>query len=64
MAKLPKRDEASRAEDLDDKRRRVDEVIKQLNLTRCADTYMGNRLIRGVSGGEMKRTAVACAMLI
>ena len=64
IAKLPKRDEASRAEDLDDKRRRVDEVIKQLNLTRCADTYMGNRLIRGVSGGEMKRTAVACAMLI
>ena len=73
MAKLPKlskRDGSSgafvccsNAEDMREKRARVSRVIAQLNLDRCADTYVGNRLIRGVSGGEMKRTAVACALL-
>ena len=56
MAKLPPGDPA-------EKHAKVVEVIAQLNLQRCANTYMGNRLIRGVSGGEMKRTAVACALL-
>ena len=57
MAKLPPGDP------MEEKRAKVAEVIAQLNLSRCANTYMGNRLIRGVSGGEMKRTAVACALL-
>ena len=56
MAKLPPGDPA-------EKHAKVAEVMVQLNLQRCANTYMGNRLIRGVSGGEMKRTAVACALL-
>ena len=56
MAKLPPGDPA-------EKHAKVAEVIAQLNLQRCANTYMGNRLIRGVSGGEMKGTAVACALL-
>ena len=59
MSKLP----GSTAADVAEKKAKVTEVISQLNLQRCADTYMGNRLIRGVSGGEMKRTAVACALL-
>ena len=60
MAKLVGSSKAKVAE----KHEKVKEVIQQLNLQRCAHTYMGNRLIRGVSGGEMKRTAVACALLI
>jgi ABC-type multidrug transport system ATPase subunit len=59
MCKLP----GSTAADVADKQAKVLEVINHLNLGRCSDTYMGNRLIRGVSGGEMKRTAVACALL-
>ena len=59
MAKLP----GTTAADVAEKKAKVKEVIGQLNLQRCANTYMGNRLIRGVSGGEMKRTAVACALL-
>ena len=59
MAKLP----PAPRDDVADKQAKVSAVIDQLNLQRCADTYMGNRLIRGVSGGEMKRTAVACALL-
>jgi ABC-type multidrug transport system ATPase subunit len=58
MAKLPPGQVS-----MEEKRAKVAEVIAQLNLSRCANTYMGNRLIRGVSGGEMKRTAVACALL-
>ena len=73
MAKLPKLSKRDRvsgvsvccsdSEDVAEKRARVSNVIAQLNLDRCADTYVGNRLIRGVSGGEMKRCAVACALL-
>ena len=59
MAKLP----LAPRDDVADKQAKVSAVINQLNLQRCADTFMGNRLIRGVSGGEMKRTAVACALL-
>ena len=59
MAKLP----LAPRDDVADKHAKVSAVIDQLNLQRCADTFMGNRLIRGVSGGEMKRTAVACALL-
>ena len=68
MARLPRLNDdcgncCTSKDDICEKKRRVEDVIQQLNLTRCADTYMGNRLIRGVSGGEMKRTAVACALL-
>ena len=61
MAKLPRLNDSCgnmccNREDVDEKKRRVEKVIGQLNLTQCAETYMGNRLIRGVSGGEMKRT--------
>jgi len=43
---------------------RVDEVILQLGLTKCADTYIGipGRL-RGISGGEKKRLAFASEVI-
>ena len=36
----------------------VDKMISSLGLTKCKDTYIGNTLIRGVSGGERKRTSI------
>ena len=42
---------------------RVDRVIKLLNLTGCANTLVGNNLVRGVSGGEKKRVTVAEALV-
>jgi ABC-type multidrug transport system ATPase subunit len=30
---------------------KVEELIVILGLTKCADTYVGNDLIRGISGG-------------
>jgi len=37
----------------------VKDIIEKLKLTTCADTYVGNKLIRGISGGQKKRTAIA-----
>lgn len=40
---------------------RVEEVIKELGLSNCADTKIGlpQRGIKGISGGESKRLAFA-----
>lgn len=37
---------------------KVDMVIKALRLERCANTIVGNGLIRGVSGGEKRRLTI------
>ena len=34
-------------------------IIKLLGIQRCADTVVGNALLRGVSGGEKKRVTTA-----
>lgn len=36
----------------------VNKVIEFLGLSRCKDTYVGDNRIRGVSGGEKKRTSI------
>ena len=36
----------------------MDNLINSLGLTKCADTYIGNNLIKGISGGERKRTSI------
>ena len=42
----------------------VDTVIEKLNLKKCADTVVGSPgLVRGISGGERKRTNVALSLL-
>ena len=42
----------------------VEEVIIKLNLQKCADTVVGSPgLVRGISGGERKRTNVALSLL-
>ena len=40
---------------------RVEEVISELGLSKCANTKIGNpqRGIKGISGGESKRLAFA-----
>ncbi|XP_070566509.1 protein white-like [Ptychodera flava] len=44
---------------------RVEEIIKELGLAKCANTIIGNpaRGIKGISGGEMKRLSFASEIL-
>jgi len=43
---------------------KVENVIEKLNLTKCANTVVGSPgLVRGISGGERKRTNVALSLL-
>ncbi|KAJ3104802.1 ATP-binding cassette sub- G member 1 [Phlyctochytrium planicorne] len=47
----------------DEKNKRVDNIIRDLNLTKCADTIIGDAAIKGVSGGERKRCSIAMEMV-
>lgn len=58
MVKLP----GTRPEDVQRKFGLVDHVIDQMGLSKCRNTMVGNHIIRGISGGEMKRLAVALAL--
>lgn len=42
---------------------RVQKVIDQLRLNKCADTLLGGAMERGVSGGERKRACIANELL-
>lgn len=41
----------------------VDRILQIFKLTSCADTKIGNNLIRGVSGGERRRVTLAEALI-
>ncbi|KAJ3203451.1 ATP-binding cassette sub- G member 2 [Dinochytrium kinnereticum] len=41
-----------------EKDKRADDVLKSLRLSKAADTRIGDENVRGVSGGEKKRTAI------
>mmetsp|Transcript_7530 Transcript_7530/g.17000 ORF Transcript_7530/g.17000 Transcript_7530/m.17000 type:complete len:753 (-) Transcript_7530:115-2373(-) len=42
---------------------RVEELIQELNLERAADTIVGDAKVRGISGGERRRLAIACELV-
>lgn len=48
----------------DEKMERVEEVIKDLRLTKCQNTKIGGSLIKGISGGERKRTAIGVELIM
>lgn len=39
-------------------------MITELGLTACADTMVGGELIKGISGGERKRTSVGVELVV
>ena len=47
-----------------DKLELVEKMLKDLGLEKCADTYIGDDMIRGVSGGEKKRTCVGIELIM
>ena len=42
---------------------KAQKLIKELGLTKWQDTLVGNQLIRGMSGGEKKRTAIGVELI-
>jgi len=46
-----------------DKLRKVDQLIWELKLTKCANTKIGGPLVKGVSGGERKRTSIGVELI-
>lgn len=46
-----------------ERQERVDNVIGKLGLTKCAETKIGDDAHRGVSGGELKRTAIGVELV-
>ncbi|XP_039217159.1 broad substrate specificity ATP-binding cassette transporter ABCG2-like isoform X2 [Crotalus tigris] len=46
-----------------EKKQRVEQVLKELDLTKVADTKVGTYFTRGVSGGERKRTSIGLELI-
>ncbi|VDN17567.1 unnamed protein product [Dibothriocephalus latus] len=42
---------------------KVDDVLEELGLMHVADTKIGTELVRGVSGGERKRTSIGMEII-
>lgn len=42
---------------------KVEGLLKELSLLECANTKIGNEMIRGISGGERKRTSIGVELL-
>ena len=41
----------------------VDDLIAQMRLEKAADTIVGDAKVRGISGGERRRLAIACELI-
>ncbi|XP_010007699.1 PREDICTED: ATP-binding cassette sub-family G member 2, partial [Nestor notabilis] len=47
-----------------EKNERVNQIIKELGLSKVADSKVGTQFTRGVSGGERKRTSIGMELII
>lgn len=47
----------------DQKAERVERIIRDLGLAHCADSFVGDNLHRGVSGGERKRVSIGVELV-
>ncbi|KAM7376942.1 hypothetical protein PAMA_013631 [Pampus argenteus] len=48
----------------EEKKQKVNKLIQELGLSRVADSRVGTQLIRGISGGERKRTNIGMELII
>ena len=58
MLRLP------RSVPMSEKREMVEKMLEDLGLLGCADTFCGDDMIRGISGGEKKRTAIGIELVM
>lgn len=47
----------------EEKKERIQFIVKKFKLERCLDTVVGGNLLKGISGGERKRTSVAFELI-
>ena len=47
-----------------EKNDRVIQTIRELNLDACADSRVGTEFLRGISGGERKRTCIGMELVL
>ena len=47
----------------EEKMARVDEILEELRLTKAQNTKIGGPLVKGVSGGERKRTSIGVELI-
>ncbi|NWU97191.1 ABCG2 protein, partial [Upupa epops] len=47
----------------EEKKERVNQILKELGLSKVADSKVGTQFIRGVSGGERKRTSIGMEII-
>ena len=43
--------------------RRVQQAVEELGLTKCADSLVGDELLRGISGGERRRLSIGLELI-
>ena len=48
---------------LESKMKRVDQIINEIRLNKCQNTKIGGPLLKGVSGGERKRTSIGVELI-
>ena len=46
-----------------ERKHKIEEIVKNLKLEKCIDTLVGGSLLKGVSGGERKRTSIAFELM-
>jgi ATP-binding cassette subfamily G (WHITE) protein 2 len=46
-----------------ERERRVQTIIEELRLQKCAESYIGSQFRRGISGGERKRVSIGCELI-
>eukprot|EP01103_Thecamoeba_quadrilineata_P011519 TRINITY_DN2776_c0_g1_i1.p1 TRINITY_DN2776_c0_g1~~TRINITY_DN2776_c0_g1_i1.p1 ORF type:complete len:608 (+),score=95.60 TRINITY_DN2776_c0_g1_i1:69-1892(+) len=47
----------------EERARRVQTIIEELRLQKCAESYIGSQFSRGISGGERKRVSIGCELI-
>jgi len=47
----------------EEKKKRIESLVKKLKLEKCVDVLVGGALLKGISGGEKKRTSIAFELL-
>lgn len=47
----------------EEKETKVSEIISELKLEKCQNTRIGNQMVKGISGGEKRRTSIAYELI-